>query len=244
MFKIAKRKNIKRLNNVSLCTIMRDEIYNPAGGIEDFIHSTLPYVEQAVIVDTGSVDSTWDKLQEFQQQYTHLRVFQKKFNNFADMRNYALSFVTTKMVLILDADERLTARDFKRLAKIINTNPDAIGFKLRTYCIYKDKSEDYEVEGHHPRLFKIQEGMEYRVGKECYGEYLYLDNKCVSQKPNGNVSTNVKIKHFCLGTAADDMKVDNWYELIKNKGLMNIAPSTVFGFSKWTEFNPRRNLFR
>nr|MBP7708770.1 hypothetical protein [Candidatus Pacearchaeota archaeon] len=51
------------LPDTSLCAIVRDEIINPAqlpgkSGIRSFVESHVPYVEQAVIVDTGSVDGT------------------------------------------------------------------------------------------------------------------------------------------------------------------------------------------
>ena len=42
--------------DTSLCAIVRDEITNSAGGIIDFIDTTIPYLESAIVVDTGSVD--------------------------------------------------------------------------------------------------------------------------------------------------------------------------------------------
>ena len=47
-------KNIV-LNNVTLVAIVRDEMINPAGGIEDFVNLAVPFVEKAVIVYTRSI---------------------------------------------------------------------------------------------------------------------------------------------------------------------------------------------
>ena len=52
------------LPDVSLAAIVRDEIMNPAGGIVDFVESVIPFLEEAVIVDTGSVDGTREALEE------------------------------------------------------------------------------------------------------------------------------------------------------------------------------------
>lgn len=52
------------LPNTSLCSIVRDELMNPAGGIKDFMECIVPYVERAVIVDTGSLDGTREVLEE------------------------------------------------------------------------------------------------------------------------------------------------------------------------------------
>ena len=56
--RIIKQERKAVLPNTSLCAIVRDEMMNPAGGIADFVDSTVPFVEQAVIVDTGSLDGT------------------------------------------------------------------------------------------------------------------------------------------------------------------------------------------
>ena len=46
----------EKLPNTSLCAIVRDEVINPAGEIADFLETILPFVEEAVVVDTGSID--------------------------------------------------------------------------------------------------------------------------------------------------------------------------------------------
>ncbi len=88
------------LKDVSLCAIVRDEMLNSAGGIEDFVRSTLPFVASAVIIDTGSKDGTWEKLQELRGEYPHPEVFQRQFRDFASSRNFALSKVKTELVLV------------------------------------------------------------------------------------------------------------------------------------------------
>jgi len=68
----------------SLCAIVRDEIQNPTGGVEDFLAWTLPFVEEAVVVDTGSIDGTKEILTRAQEIYPHLKVYDPTFEGFAE----------------------------------------------------------------------------------------------------------------------------------------------------------------
>ena len=103
------------LPDTSLCAIVRDEIVNPEGGIVDFGDSTVPFVEKAVILDTGSVDGTYETLLGLSELYPHLHVFQHGFEGYGPSRNRALKKIDTELVLVLDADERLTEDDFRTL---------------------------------------------------------------------------------------------------------------------------------
>ncbi|VVB82373.1 Glycosyl transferase family 2 [uncultured archaeon] len=115
------------LSDVSLCAIVRDEMMNPAGGIERFVESHVPYVEEAVIADTGSVDGTREILEEMQAKYSNLRVVDIPFTGYASTRNKALNYVKTKKAFILDADELLCHKkpqnDWKILDQFMKENP-------------------------------------------------------------------------------------------------------------------------
>lgn len=63
--------------DVSLCAIVRDEAMNPAGGVVKFIDAHMPYVEEGVVVDTGSIDGTREILEEMQAKYPHLKIFDR-----------------------------------------------------------------------------------------------------------------------------------------------------------------------
>ena len=76
------------LPDTSICAIVRDEIMNAAKGIVDFVESTVPFVEEAVIVDTGSKDGTREALEELSAVYPNLRVLDRPFDDYASSRNY------------------------------------------------------------------------------------------------------------------------------------------------------------
>ncbi len=63
------------LPETSLCAIVRAEMMNPSGGIVNFLESTVPFVEEAIIVDTESIDGTRDALEKFKRKFSNLRVY-------------------------------------------------------------------------------------------------------------------------------------------------------------------------
>lgn len=105
-------------NGICLLGMVKDEMVNPAGGIEDYIHSHLPYVDRAVIVDTCSTDGTWEMLNGLRKDYPHLSVHSRPFDGYASTRNYNFSMAQKlgyEWLLTLDGDERLTPEGFQKL---------------------------------------------------------------------------------------------------------------------------------
>lgn len=237
------------LKGVSLCAIVRDEMINPAGGIEDFVRSTLPYVESAVIVDTGSKDGTLGKLFELQQEYPHLEVFRKQFTDYASMRNFALTKVKTPLALVLDADERLFEKDFQRLARSIESlmeQKDKVGLGFVFWHIYSSTADDRHGNGgHNPRLFKVLPDVYFKNIREGHNEILYLmgdDFSCSFS--NRCIETAIELKHFLPSIEARKVKVKDWYlGQVEKEKAGETAPSETEGFLAWKALNPRRQLF-
>ena len=230
-----KQKTI--LPDTSLCAIVRDEMMNPAGGIVDFVESIVPFVEQAVIVDTGSLDRTRQTLEELREKYSNLAVYDRAFDDFASSRNYALSQVKTKRALVLDADELLTEEDFEKLKELVDKNPDA---KMRFHFLGVNPDYSESIIGHNPRLFPISPEIKYTEDGPK-GEFL-----CENGKPIGMVQamyTGIEIKHFEPDKEGVVCKFRDWYD----KAMFdrqNKAPSQIPSFQKWKKFNPRREEYR
>ncbi|MDO8656691.1 MAG: glycosyltransferase, partial [Nanoarchaeota archaeon] len=141
-----------RLPDTSLCAIVRDEAMNPAGGIIDFVDSTLPFVEQAVIVDTGSVDGTREMLEQLESEYRNLTIVDAPFTDYASARNVSLKYAKTKIALVLDADERLNRTDFKKLSATMYATP-RWGYNLKIKDIFPNGEKEGGI--HNPRLFYL-----------------------------------------------------------------------------------------
>ena len=81
---------------LTCCMIVRDEEVF----LERALLSIRPFVDELVIVDTGSVDSTPEIAKKFADIYDEI-----KWENFSHARNHSLSLATGDYILILDADE-------------------------------------------------------------------------------------------------------------------------------------------
>ena len=237
------------LKDTSLCAIVRDEMTNPAGGIVDFIESTAPYVEKAIIIDTGSVDGTKETLKKLGRKLPSLSIYHCPFTDYATARNYGLSKVKTEKVLVLDADERLFPEDFRKLGGILKCI-NAEGYHLKVVAIFPTLETDCPA--HNPRLFNLKTKLglaHYRANAYGYSECLFVrDEKNSLQRfddaPGLMWRTEITIKHFMPEEWALKMKKNYWYdEVMHKRGGSLTAPSKTRGFEKWKEYNPRRTQF-
>jgi glycosyltransferase involved in cell wall biosynthesis len=224
-----------KLPDTTLAAIVRDEMMNPAGGVERWLRSTLPYVQEAVVVDTGSVDGTVEKLSEMQREFPHLRVYQRPFDNFASSRNYSLDQVKTRRALILDADELLTKGDFSRLQRFMKER-QSIAYKFDFHLI--EPEEDKPILDTNfalnPRLLDVQgQWCPVRL-KQPYGklsEFFYSSFGLLAP---------VNIKHFLPAPDAKKRKNVHWYE---ERGCVKKEHHEIAQRDGWKEYNPKRDLY-
>src|SRR3569833_634639 len=86
---------------VSVCMIAKNE----ATGIGESIRSISPYVQEVIVVDTGSDDETAKIAASL-----GARVFFHQWqDDFSAARNAALDHATQPFILMLDADEQFVA---------------------------------------------------------------------------------------------------------------------------------------
>ena len=106
---------------LSLSMIVRDE----AERIEDCLRSVQGFVDEMVVVDTGSNDNTAALAQAM-----GARVEQIPWpGDFAPARNQALEWVQGDWVLVLDADERLLPEAWAPLRALM-AQPDVLVINL------------------------------------------------------------------------------------------------------------------
>ena len=241
------------LPDTSLCSIVRDEMINPAGGIERFVDSHVPYVEEAIIADTGSIDGTREKLEELQGKYSNLKVIDIPFEGYASARNEALSQVKTKRAFILDADELLTHKepqnDWQILKDILKHQHHSL-YSFQFLAIPFGKANFIQHNVHSRRLLNVNHSntREIFVG-ECW--------ESLSYESNGHRIHSVQIKHFVPSNDDIIKKNDNWYLVLddisdKEKSALmkkrlqlwkQTPPSKVEGFNEWKKYNPLRDNY-
>ncbi len=234
------------LPDVSLAAIVRDEMMNPAGGIIDFVECTVPHVEEAVIVDTGSVDGTREVLEKLQARYPHLKVFDHPFQDYADARNHSLQQVRTKYALVLDADERLFGKDWLVLLNALQMHSNCDGLYISINNISPDSYDSFG--GHNPRIFVNGKNQARYVNtKGRWIEYLHILSPSgflleVNSESWTLAYPNASIKHFVPDEKGKDVK-RCWRRGISKERIVS-PPSTIEGFERWKAYNSRREDYK
>jgi len=92
---------------VSFCTIVKNEQHN----LPRCLASIQPYVDEIIVVDTGSEDKTVEVARQYRAQVKHF----SWCDDFAAARNYAISQAAGDWILMLDGDEELVveAQDWR-----------------------------------------------------------------------------------------------------------------------------------
>ena len=107
--------------------------------IADCINSIKNVVKRIVVVDSFSDDQTIQIAEKLGAE-----VYQHEFYNYAKQYMYAVEIakVTTKWILRIDADERLTPESANELNELCNKNEktDVTGIVLRFYNVFMGKA--------------------------------------------------------------------------------------------------------
>lgn len=227
------------LHDITLAAIVRDEEDNPAHGVEIWLKATLPYVESAVVVDTGSVDRTREILERLRSDYPHLEIFDREFDDFASSRNFSLSKIKTRRALVLDADELLLPEEYVRLNEyIIQTPAREYNFHFKQIypngCIL-NTVWDMQI----GRLFDV-EGAEFKNSRENgFYEDVELPDQIRGESPFVPPDVAI-IKHFLPSSEAHDKKTSLWYEEGEIHQSSPLHHAKTYG---WKERNGGRNFY-
>jgi tetratricopeptide (TPR) repeat protein len=149
------------MTTLSFCAIVKNESQNLARCLA----SVKPYVDELVIVDTGSIDETIAIAQQYGAKVGHF----EWCNDFAAARNYALSLVSGEWILTLDADEELVVHSAQFRSRLTSSDaPLAYGLKRTDLHEVGDISG-----GMHLRLFRNLP--ELRYGDRYHEQLQHID---------------------------------------------------------------------
>lgn len=93
------------------------------------ICSVAPYVEDFVIVDTGSIDGTFEKIKDLAKQFTSIKVFERRIENFdlSEVRNYAMKQCQYDTIMVVDGDEVYDEQEIIKIKKWFSIHPKDAG---------------------------------------------------------------------------------------------------------------------
>jgi tetratricopeptide (TPR) repeat protein len=112
--------------DVSLCIIAKNE----RSHLARCLASAKPVVDEIIVVDTGSSDETKDLAVVF-----GAKVFDFAWvDDFSKARNYSLSKASGDWILVLDADEALSSKDYEGFRRLLEgCRPAAFRMQTRNY---------------------------------------------------------------------------------------------------------------
>ena len=114
---------------LSLCMIVKNEEKT----LNQCLKVVKDYVDEIIIVDTGSHDKT----KEISLKYTD-KVFDFEWcNDFAKARNFSISKASNDWILILDADEIIENIDLNTVKQFCNEDYNIVG-RLKRINVYED----------------------------------------------------------------------------------------------------------
>lgn len=209
---------------LSLCMIVKNEEKH----LERCLTSVKDVVDEIVIVDTGSTDSTL-KIAEF----FNASIFSFKWvNDFSVARNYALSKCQSDWILYLDADEELNFNSVKELNAILN------GKLVAVNCIVKSLTANDSKFGvmKYPRLFPNDKRIKFE-GKVHEQIQTSLDNNKIPL-----IESSIEIIHYgyILDEESANKKLERNLNLLKSNkknnpyDLLKYA-QTLHGLKKYEE---------
>ncbi len=234
---------------ISLCMITKNEesyLENCLGNIKNF-------VDEIIIVDTGSKDKT----REIAKKFTN-KVYDFKWNgNFSTARNFSIKKATKDWILVLDADEAISNKDIKTIKNLTikknsNENNNLMGFSFiqRTYqnkikkLKWNYRNDDFYVESKpflgwtYRRITRL-----FRNDKRI--KFIYPVHETVTEsikKINGKIiSINIPIHHFATykGKVFLNKKSKYYIKLLKNK--IKLYPKAKFYFELALELENSNN---
>lgn len=169
---------------ISLCVITCNQEKN----ILRCLQSAKRFVDEIIVVDTGSTDDTKSVCKSF-----GAKVFDFKWkDDFSDVRNYSISKASCDWILILDSDEEVIVKDLEKLKYYLKNNHDDL-FLIKIVNFHGSeipiKEESYLFNSF--RLIRNRDSIRF-TGK--IHENIKLNNMKFNQKIN--LSHFIHILHY------------------------------------------------
>lgn len=140
---------------ITLCMIVKNE----DTFLEKCLSSVQDFVEEIIIIDTGSTDGTIDIANKF-----HAKIYHYQWNDhFANARNESLAKATSDWILWLDADECLDIQDSETYKETLkNKKANILFLPMTNFIGERLDAQNQEAYVHYqPRLFRNHQGIQF-----------------------------------------------------------------------------------
>ncbi|MFH1081606.1 MAG: glycosyltransferase family 2 protein [Pseudomonadota bacterium] len=204
--KDAQKAHVNKTPIISLCMIVKNE----ESCLGRCLKSIRDYVDEIIVVDTGSTDQSIEIAESYGARIYH----HAWENDFSKHRNQSLSYATGDWIFQLDADEELFAEDGRILQEIART-----GKADYYHCRFYDIKKDGSIHGtfYLNRLFRNGMGM-------CY------ERKVHNQlRPQGRGAySSLRIRHYGYDLSQEQMEAKHIRTTTLLKEMLANDPEDVY----------------
>ena len=201
---------------ISACYIVKDA----AEDLRRSLESVKDYVDEIIVVDTGSADSTVEVAEEF-----GAKVFHEPWqDDFATPRNVALREASGDWIVFLDADEYFIDNSAKNLRRVIKSTK-APGLLVNWVNIDKDNGDKVINAVHVLRIFKKAAGVHY-VGK-------IHEDVCIGSEPLERVmapANLLTLYHTGYSTSINQAKAERNLKLLLAELAATDTPERIYAY--------------
>jgi glycosyltransferase involved in cell wall biosynthesis len=131
---------------ISLCMIVKNE----EKVLRRCLESVTGFMDEIVIIDTGSTDST----KEIAREYT-AKIFDFEWTkNFAEARNFAASKASGKWILSLDADEYVDRANVLEVINLMKRSSSKVDFYNTTVVHFIGSDAEETIKNSYPKIYR------------------------------------------------------------------------------------------
>ncbi|MBD3879068.1 MAG: glycosyltransferase [Quinella sp. 1Q5] len=201
---------------ISACYIVKDA----AEDLRRSLESVKGYVDEIIVVDTGSADSTVEVAEAFGARILH----EPWQDDFATPRNVALCEASGDWIVFLDADEYFiddTAKNLKRIIK----SAKAPGLLVKWVNIDKDEGNAVINTSYVLRIFKKAAGVHY-VGK-------IHEDVCIGDEPLERVmapANLLTLYHTGYSTSLNKAKAERNLKFLLAELAATDKPERIYSY--------------
>lgn len=179
---------------------------NNSSTIEDTLISVFDWVDEIIVLDSGSTDDTLNIAKKFNCNIQH-----RDFTGFGEQKRYGVSLAKNDWILILDSDEVIT-KELKNEIILNIPNPDIQGYLLPITLVFLGKKMNHGRENKFPhlRLFNRKFG---NFNTSNVHENIDLNGKTLKLKN--------EILHYSYKNLNDYFKKFNFYTELASIDLFN-----------------------
>lgn len=214
---------------ISACLIVKNEVET----LPDCLKSLVGYVDEIVVVDTGSTDGTQYLLAAWAKVSTTpfiIGEFIEPEFSFSNARNHAMSLATGDWLFTVDADDRVMVSDWPDMRRVLTHPDDLLGEFDFVAC------NILNVYGRRATIGAriIQPRFLRAASKPYYDGAVHNQARIGLDRPPNLIRTPFRIQHIGYGMLSKEKLMAKWGRVLTmTKRAVDETPESAYAWSNY-----------